>query len=183
MWHFKDFKSLKTKKDIGLTQCKLEHIMKKILINQVCQHTQTVSDERGSSQIPSLFITHIEIRDGYCGHFTDVQHWLRTQETGRSQDHYGLYRVKPRPSCQQTGSHGNGVTCYPWENITKRMKASAAWELKTLLRDNSMQTCLRLLCKHRRGITTVIARFCRHAWASCTLSRAYETHTGRNRIY
>lgn len=130
MWCFKDFKSLKTKKDIGLAQCKQEHTMKKIFINQACQHTQTVSDERGSSQIPSLFITHIEIRDDYCGHFTDVWHWLRTQEAGKSQDHYGLYRVKPRPSCQQTESHGNGVTCYPWENVTKRMKASAVGSFK-----------------------------------------------------
>lgn len=63
MCYLMDFKSLKTKKDLGLMQCKLEHIMKKILINQACQHTQTVLNERGRSQIPSLFITHIQIRD------------------------------------------------------------------------------------------------------------------------
>lgn len=52
---------------------------------------------------------------------------------------------------------------------------------KCCSRDNWMQTCLRLPCNYWWGIIAVIARFCRHVWASCTLSRAYNTHTGRNR--
>jgi len=84
-------------------QCKLQHIMKKILINQACQHTQTVSNERGSSQRPSLFITYIQIWDNYSGHFTDAWHWLRTQETEESlreslqTKSLRVYRVKPSP--------------------------------------------------------------------------------------
>lgn len=126
--------------------------MKKILINQACQHTQTVLNESGRSQIPSLFITHIQIRNDYCGHFADVWHWVRTQETGRSQDHYGLCRVKPRPSSQQTGSHRKGLHLIHEKTSPIIWRHQLLRSFKCCSRDNSMQTCLRLPCKHWRGI-------------------------------